>query len=229
MKRFAIIPAGGSGKRLGFETPKQFLKIGGKEIILHTLEPFFACEMIDEIIIAVSETYFDFAKKLFSEYRKIKPLEIVIGGKERQDSVFAALSSIENAEPTDFVVVHDAARAFLDISVLKNALEMAKNRGNAVVAIPARDTLAEVDENKIENYSDRSKIYYVQTPQIFTYKTLMNAMLKAKEENYIGTDESMLVKRYGERVFIAEGSSFNFKITTKEDLELAKKLIDTLS
>ncbi len=225
MKRFAIIPAGGSGKRLGFETPKQFLKIGGKEIILHTLKPFLECEFVDEIIVAVSQVYYDFANEIFTEPRKVKPVKVTLGGKERQDSVFAALSFIENAEPSDFIIVHDAARALLEKTVLENALKTAEEKGNAVVAIAARDTLATAKNNAVENYIDRSGAYYIQTPQIFKYETLFDAMRKAKEENFLGTDESSLVRRYGGTVYLSEGSPLNFKITTKEDLFLAKKIL----
>ncbi len=229
MKRFAVIPAGGSGKRFGSDTPKQFLKIAGKEIILYTLEPFLRCEKIDEIIVAVSESYLEFADNLFEQYRKIKPIKVVEGGKERQDSVFAALSFIKNAEPTDFIAVHDAARALLSKDVLEQALLDAARRGSAVVSIPARDTLAIAEAERVIDYANRSMIYYVQTPQIFQYGVLMNALRKAKEENFLGTDESSVVKKYGGDVFLSEGSPLNFKITHKEDLQLAEIILLSLN
>ena len=229
MKRFVIIPAGGSGKRFGSDTPKQFLKIAGKEIIRYTLEPFLRCEKIDEIIVAVHSNYIDFANKIFEEYRKIKPVKVVIGGKERQDSVFAALSFIKNAEPTDFIAVHDAARALLSKDILEQSLLAAERWGSAVVSIPARDTLAIAETGRVINYADRSKIHYVQTPQIFQYGVLMGAMKKAKEENFLGTDESSVVKKYGGEVFLSEGSPLNFKITHKEDLQLAEIILLSLN
>ncbi len=225
MKRFAIIPAGGSGKRLGTEIPKQFMKIDGKETILYTLRPFIECEMIDKIVVAVSESYLDYSRKLFAKFGTAKPIEVVIGGKERQDSVFAALSFIDEAEAEDFIVVHDAARALLPRFVLENALKFAESKGNAVAAIKARDTLAVSDKGKVTEYIDRSKIFYIQTPQIFKFKILKNAMQKAKEEGFLGTDESTLVRRFGEDVFLVEGSPLNFKITTKEDFMLAEAVL----
>jgi 2-C-methyl-D-erythritol 4-phosphate cytidylyltransferase len=134
----------------------------------------------------------------------------------------ALLSS--NADDDDLIVVHDAARALLPIQILTDSIAAAKQKGNALVCIKAKDTLIKGKESVIE-YLDRDEVYYVQTPQIFKYKELLNAMNKAVKENFIGTDESMLLKRMGKKVHIVEGSVFNFKITTKEDLHLFKQLI----
>lgn len=223
MRTFAIIPAGGKGKRTGKNLPKQYLKIFGKEIIAYTLEVFHKSPLIDEIIIAAEPSYFSRLLKIKEKYKLSKISKIIPGGKERQDSVFNALSAIQ-AKKTDIVLVHDAARPFLSAKILSEAIIAAKKKGNAVVCIKARDTLINGD-GCVENYINRDTVYYVQTPQIFKYADLTAAFEKAKAENFIGTDESALAKNAGFTVNIVEGSLLNFKITTADDIDVFKRLM----
>jgi len=229
MKLIAIIPAGGKGLRVGitakngFATPKQYLKINGKEIIVYTLQTFQKNKLIDRIIIAAEPEYFNFLIKLVKKYKLSKVKLIVEGGKTRQDSVYNAVSS-SVADDNDLLVVHDAARALLTDEVLTNAITVAKKKGNALVCFKAKDTLIR-GRQTVEEYVNRDEVYYVQTPQIFKYKELLNALSQAQRENFIGTDESMLIKRTGKKVHIAQGSVFNFKITTKEDVEMFRNLV----
>lgn len=223
MTTIAIIPAGGKGFRSGFSTPKQYLKVHGKEIIVYTLQTFQKNILVDRIIIAAEPEYFNRLIKLVKKYKLSKVNLIVEGGITRQHSVYNAVLSSE-AEANDLLIVHDAARAFLPDDVLTNAIITAKKKSNALVCIKAKDTL--IKGNRIvTEYLNRDEVYYVQTPQIFKYKDLYKALIKAEKENFIGTDESMLVKKIGKKVNIVEGSVFNFKITTKEDVELIKLLI----
>ncbi len=223
MKTYAIIPAGGKGIRSGSSAPKQYLKFNGKELIVYTIEVFQKNKHVDEIITAVSPSYFSLLQKLKKKYRLSKLTNIVEGGEKRQDSVFNALKSIL-ANKTDLIVVHDAARPLLPQDVLTNAIKTAKNKGNALVCLKARDTL--INGNKIvKDYLDRNEIYNVQTPQIFRYSDLMNAMNFAYQSKFYGTDESILISNLGKRIHLVEGSPLNFKITTKEDLQIFKKLI----
>ena len=145
------------------------------------------------------------------------------GGKERQDSVFNALSSVA-ADKRDLIIVHDAARPLLPINVLNNAVRTAEKKGNAVVCLEGNNTLIR-GKKYVEDYIPRDNVFYVQTPQIFRYGDLMKAMEKAFEENFYGTDESMLIKRMGRKVNITGGSGINFKVTTKEDLRLFESLV----
>jgi len=219
----AIIPAAGKGKRFGGTTPKQFLKINGKEILAYTLEIFQNAKNVDEIIVAASKEEFPRVKRLQKKYRLTKLTKIVEGGKERQDSVHNALVAA-NLNDNDLVVVHDAARPLLPPKVLQEAITVATKKGNALVCIQAKDTL--IEKTKSENtYLNRSHIYYVQTPQIFRYQQLLSAFEKAKIEKFVGTDESMLVQRTGAAIYLSEGSSLNFKVTTKDDFEMMKKLL----
>ena len=222
MTSIAIIPAGGKGFRSGYSTPKQYLKVHGKEIIVYTLQIFQKNKFIDEIIIAAEPEYFYHLIKLINKYKLSKVKLIVEGGSTRQQSVFNAVLASE-ANESDLIVVHDAARALLPSNILSDAIQLAKQKGNALVCIKAKDTLIK-GKNTVDEYLNRDEVYYVQTPQIFKYKDLRRALIKAEKENLVGTDESMLIRRTGKKVHIAQGSVFNFKITTKEDVDLFKKL-----
>lgn len=224
MNIYTIIPSGGSGKRANTETPKQYMKFNGKELIAYTLEVFQNCELIDQIIIAAQPDYFNLINNIKMKYNFSKISNIVPGGNERQDSVFNALSSI-SAEDDDLIAVHDAARPLLPSRVLINAINSGKEHGSVVVAIKAKDTIIKGSE-KIIDYIKRDNLYYVQTPQVFKYSILKKSMLKAKKDGFYGTDESMLVKKASYNVEIVEGDPVNFKITTESDLQLFSKLIN---
>ena len=223
MKTFAIIPAGGKGIRSGFAAPKQYLKFNGKELIVFTLEVFQKNKLVDKIIIAAERDYFPLLQKLVKKYKLTKVKQIVEGGNERQDSVYNALKSI-TADKNDLIIVHDAARPLLPSKILTGAISTAKEKGNALVCLKAKDTLVK-GGNIVDSYIDREEIYHIQTPQIFKYKDLLDAMNKAYKENFYGTDESMLVKRTGKKIYIVEGSLLNFKVTTKPDIELFKSVL----
>jgi 2-C-methyl-D-erythritol 4-phosphate cytidylyltransferase len=231
MKTFAIIPAGGKGKRSGAKVPKQYLKINGKELIVYTMEVFQKNKLVDEIVISAEPSYHHKIKQLIKKYSLTKVTSVVKGGRERQDSVYNALCSFpkgmdsqSSLSPNDLVVVHDAARVLLPSKVLTSALVVAKKKGNALVCIKAKDTLVK-GKTKVEEYLNRDEVYYVQTPQVFRYRDLKKAMDKAYKENYYGTDESMLASRIGIKANIVEGSVFNFKVTSKDDMELVGRLL----
>lgn len=224
MKTYAIIPSGGTGSRTGLNIPKQYVKVLDKELIAYTINQFQECENIDEIIIAAQPEYFELLNNIKMKYNFTKLTKIVEGGKERQNSVFNAFSSINFSSDDDLIVVHDAARPLLPIETLNNAIIKAKSKGSIVVAIKARDTLLNGNET-VDNYIDRKSVYYVQTPQIFRKDIFLTAMEKAQKDNFSGTDESMLVKNADFEVHIVEGSSLNFKVTTKDDIKILEKLL----
>jgi 2-C-methyl-D-erythritol 4-phosphate cytidylyltransferase len=226
MKTIAIIPAGGRGIRRGSSVPKQYIKYKKKELIVYTLEVFQHNDLIDEIIVSAEESYINLINKLKVKYNLSKITNVAEGGNERQDSVFNALKSAGEVSKNVLIVVHDAARPLLPQKVLSNAIKTAKQKGNAVVCIKAKDTLA-MGNNIVESFLDREEVYYVQTPQIFKYGILTEAMNNAAKKNLVGTDESMLVKEIGEKVNIVEGSVYNFKITSADDSEMFEKLVLT--
>lgn len=225
MRIFAIIPAGGKGTRSGYNIPKQFLKINGKEIIAYTLEVFEKNRSVNEIIISADPYYFKLLNKIKKKYSISKLARMVTAGKERQDSVYNGLNSLP-ASTGDLILVHDAVRPLLPAKVLSNAIKTAKVYGNALVCIKAKDTLIH-GKVLVGKYINRESVCYVQTPQIFEYSVLKKAMDKAFKDKFIGTDESMLVQRLNKKINIVEGSAFNFKLTSKEDIQLLSKLITT--
>jgi 2-C-methyl-D-erythritol 4-phosphate cytidylyltransferase len=220
MKTYAIIPAAGKGKRSGHSTPKQYLKIGGKELIAHTLETFQKNEFVNEIIVAVHPDYIKFLEKIKKKYNFSKISKIVKGGKERQDSVYNALLAID-AGKNDLIAVHDAARPLINQKTLTNAILTARRKGNALVCIEARDTLVK-GTDIVDSYIDRDEVYYVQTPQIFRYDDLMRAMQAAFAANLYATDESMLIQNLGLKINVVQGSLSNFKVTNADDIEFLK-------
>ena len=224
MKIFAVIPSGGTGSRANASMPKQYIRFDGKELIAHTLEIFQNCDLIDEIAVAVQKDYSILLKEIKEKYSLTKLANIIEGGEERQYSVFNALKSL-NASNEDLIVVHDAVRPLLPPDVLTSAIDAAKESGSAVVALKAKDTLIQGNET-VTAYVDRKEYYYAQTPQIFSYKILTEAMTKANEDKFLGTDESMLVHRLGHKIRIVEGSSLNFKITSRDDIKLFQKITE---
>jgi 2-C-methyl-D-erythritol 4-phosphate cytidylyltransferase len=223
MRIFAIIPAGGKGTRSGFNLPKQYLKINGKELIAYTLEVFQKNRSVDEIIISADPFYFKLLEKIKKKYSFSKLTGLVKAGKERQDSVYNGLLSL-SASARDIILVHDAVRPILPAKVLSDAIKTAKEKGNALVCIKAKDTLIR-GKDFVEKYIEREEVCYVQTPQIFEYSVIKKAMDIAFKNGFRGTDESMLVQRLNKKINIVEGSVFNFKITSKEDIKLLSKLI----
>ncbi len=223
MKTIAIIPSGGKGLRMGFNIPKQYVKVHGKEIIASTLQVFQNSSKIDEIAVSAQEDYFELLNEIKSNYSITKLKYIVKGGETRQDSVYNALNKVE-AGDNDLIAVHDAARPLLPIPLLDSAIDFARENNSVVVALQAKDTVIQ-GNNIVKDYLKRDEIYLAQTPQIFTYSILKTAFNKAYEENYQGTDESTLVKKAGFDVKIFPGSPINIKVTTKDDLKLYEILI----
>lgn len=223
METIAIIPAGGTGSRIGLNIPKQFYKIKGKELIAYTVEVFQKSREVDKIIIPAPKEYFKLLEVIKKKYRFSKITAIVEGGRERQDSVYNALMA-DKINADDLIAVHDAARPLLSKELLQKVLLAAKEKGNGVLAVKARDTLA-LGDKQIISYQDRDMMYYLQTPQVFKYSDLLDAFNCAKKENFTGTDESMLIQRTGRKVNIVESSYVNFKITTPEDLQMFKRFV----
>lgn len=223
MRTFAIIPAAGKGKRSGLSIPKQYLKFNNKELIVYTLEVFQKNKSVDEIIIAAHSDYFALLEKIKKKYKLTKISKIVKGGKERQDSVYNALLSI-NADKDDLVAVHDAARPLLLQKILTDAILTARKKGNALVCIKARDTLVK-GTDIVDTYIDRENVFYVQTPQVFGYKDLMRGMETAYAADFWATDESMLIQNLGLKINIVNGSLSNFKVTTEDDLDFLRKCL----
>ncbi len=223
MKTIAIIPSAGLGRRFQSHIPKQFLKINGIEILVHTLLKFQRAKYVDEIIVASHKDFIEKTKRLVDKYRITKVQKIVIGGRERQDSVYAALRSID-AKSQDLICVHDAVRPLIKSKEIDELIEFASKKKSVIAAKRAVDTI-KTGEKFVESTLDRNKIWLVQNPQVFTHKILLAAFNKAFEENFYGTDEASLVERLGNKIYFYEIKSENRKITHIEDLSFARHIL----
>jgi 2-C-methyl-D-erythritol 4-phosphate cytidylyltransferase len=221
MKVSAIIPIAGHGKRFGGNIPKQFLKIGDQTIAEMTLQKFVSIADIDSGVVIVSETERAKSEKLFRNVDGFeKKFKIVIGGIERQDSVYNGLKVLPS--DTDIVVVHDGVRPLASSHLIINSIQSAIRTGACIAAIPVKDTIKRVKDSKVLETIPRKDLWQIQTPQSFRYDMLMDAHEKAKRENYYSTDESALIEWSGHTVTIIEGEPQNVKITTSADLEFCR-------
>jgi 2-C-methyl-D-erythritol 4-phosphate cytidylyltransferase len=224
----AIIPAAGSGTRLGGQTPKQFIELAGAPIIIHTLRRCEACAEIDALAVALPAGESEPFRALASAHGLRKPLRLVSGGRERSDSILHALDAIADLQP-DIVAVHDAVRPLVTPAQISAVIARAREVGAAILALPATDTVKEVADGLIQRTLERRRIYRAQTPQAFRYELLRRANLEARAAGLPAeamTDDALLVERLGLPVAIIEGSARNLKITTPEDLLLAEKLFE---
>ena len=218
-----IFPAAGQGKRMGLGFNKIFTELSGKPILIQTLLTFSRCDCVDELIIAVDINEMEIIRKVLSKIPKLKPYKIVAGGSERQYSVYNGLMAVDPA--SDIVLVHDAARPLISETVIQNVINEVMISGSAVCAVPVKDTTAEINEmGFIERVPDRNKLWAIQTPQGFKKEILIEAHKKAQEDNFLGTDESSLVRRTSHAVKLVMGDYNNIKVTTPTDLVIAEML-----
>lgn len=219
----AIILAGGKGKRMNYEKSKQFILIKEKPVLVYTLEKFINNKNIDEVILVLPEDEVEYCKTEVLEKYSIHVDKIVIGGKERQDSVFNALKELKN---TDIVLIHDGARPFISDKIINEGIKYADIYGAAAPGVMPKDTIKVKDNNNISiSTPDRSKLVAVQTPQCFKFEEIFNCHQKVKKDNIVVTDDTSVVEQYGYQVYLYDGEYTNIKITTPDDLILAERLI----
>lgn len=215
-----IIPAAGSGKRMGGGTAKQFLPLGGEPVLRRTVRLFSASPLVDEIVLAAG----DVAATVEMVGDLPKVTRIVQGGAERQDSVWAALQVV-HSRPR-LICVHDAARPLLTPETLHGILQAAADHPAQVVAVPVKDTIKIAGPDGLVTATpDRASLWSVQTPQVFWVETLVAAFKRAQAEGFRGTDCASLVERAGVPVRIYPGEPTNLKLTTPEDLLLAEAIL----
>lgn len=219
-----IIPAAGSGNRMGRNYNKLFILLAEKPLLWHTLKAFDGCEGLKEIILAIRpEDEPDIQAMLEGEDFTV-PIRKVIGGETRQESVYNALTAVE--EHCDSVWIHDGARPFVNPKVLSELKEAVKTASNAVLGVPAKDTVKCVDgQGYVAETLDRSSLWMIQTPQVFNKIQLLDANLRALQGEFQGTDDASLMEWAGYPVAVIQGDYFNIKITTPEDLVLAEAIL----
>lgn len=221
----ALIPAAGRGQRMGLDTEKQFLPLGGKPLLAYTLARFEATPAIDRIVVVVPSGREAFCRREIvvpGGMRKVT--HIVAGAETRQRSVMAGFSCLD--QDVDVVVIHDGARPFVTPSLIQAAVDAAAAVGSSVAAIPESDTLKRVSTSgTVIETVDRRNLWRAQTPQAFRRAILQQALAYAAEHNLDATDEASIVEWLSWPVRIFPGSVRNFKITSPDDLVLAEFLL----
>jgi 2-C-methyl-D-erythritol 4-phosphate cytidylyltransferase len=226
----AIIPAAGLGRRFGKGKRKQYMDLSVRPLLAWVLEALEAHPRIRDIITVAREEDLPILKDILVSGRYDKVREPVIGGDERQDSVYNALKAIES--PAPLTLVHDAVRPFLSQSLITRTLEATVGHDGAIVAVRPKDTIKQGITNQssrvimVERTIDRPSLWSVQTPQVFRSDILRSAYEDAMKNSVYSTDDSALVERMGGRVAIVEGYYENIKVTTPEDMAIADAIIN---
>jgi 2-C-methyl-D-erythritol 4-phosphate cytidylyltransferase len=200
---------------------KQMLELGGVPLLVHTLKRFEACNAVDQVILVLQPNLTSEVLSLMPKHNLKKIIRVVGGGAERQDSVYRGLQVV-NAETAGIVLVHDAARPFIQPDEIRAVIERAENKGAAIMASPAVDTIKQVKQSTIRRTLNRQFIYLAQTPQAFRYAIIKEAYDRAFAEGFRATDDAQLVERLGHKVSVVEGSQVNIKITRPFDLKIAE-------
>ena len=221
----ALVPAAGMGRRMGRTVAKQFLPLGDKPMLAHTLLAFQRSSEIDEIILILSQEDMEHClRDVIEAFHLTKVRTLVVGGKERQDSVFNGIQKLE--KDAAVVLVHDGVRPFVTADMIKECVDLARKGECVTVGVPLKDTIKEVDDHgKILRTLDRGRLWAIQTPQAFPAKALRKAHEESYKKKFTGTDDATLVERNGLAVRVIMGSYENIKITTPEDLVLAEEIL----
>lgn len=239
----AIIVAAGQGLRFGADLPKQFLLLHNRPVLVHSLERLECAPMITQIVLVVAKEWVSYlGREIVGRFHFEKIREIVPGGKERQDSVFAGLQALAQPPSTteskssqrqtkrtaykskspEIVVVHDAVRPLFSLSLLERVIKGCDIFDACIPGLPPRDTVKRVEGDRVIETVPRERLRLAQTPQAFRCQTLVQAFEMACTTNFHGTDEAALIERFGGRVGWIDGEETNLKITTPRDLQIAE-------
>ena len=222
-KNTAIVLAAGQGKRMNSSVQKQFLEIGGKPLLYYSLRCFQESPLIRDVILVTGEDMISYCQtEIVSRYDFTKVRKVVAGGRERYDSVYRGLLACTDC---DYVLIHDGARPFITEEILQRGMEGVRETGACVIGMPSKDTVKLLDPSGfVADTPNRSMVWTIQTPQIFSYKLIRGAheSIRQKDMSAI-TDDAMVVEQEtGANIRLVEGSYRNLKITTPEDLDIAE-------
>ena len=218
----AIVPAAGTGSRMGGSSPKQFLRLGGVPVLVRTLRILAGRRVVRGIVLVAPPAAVERTRRLLARHRVPRVLAVVPGGAERQESVWLGLQAVPPA--ADLVVVHDGVRPFITGTLVRDVVEAARRFGAAICGIPVRETVKRHREGFVEATVDRGGLWLIQTPQAFRRTLLWEAHEKARRDGFLGTDDAVLVERLGVPVRMVAGLQENLKITTPDDLARARVL-----
>ena len=225
MKITAIIAAAGFGERFGEK--KQLKLLNGRPLLFHTIQPFIKSELISEILVVVPKEDVIQVSREFKSTLTSKKIEVITGGKTRQESVNNGLK-ISDKE-SELICVHDGVRPFVTLSLIEKVIKASMEHDGAILAAPSSDTIKKIMGDQILETLPRETIWRAQTPQVFSKAALEEAIQIAIDENLEGTDESSILEKIGYQIGFIEGSPLNIKITTKEDWIFAKAIYKELN
>lgn len=221
----AIIVAAGQGVRMGNPVPKQYLTLGDHPILAYSLMAFNLCRCVDNLFLVVPEADMDYCRhKIVAPLKLNRDIKLVPGGPQRQLSVYNGLREIEDRR--GIVVIHDGVRPFVTPEHIQICIRGAEETGACILGIPVADTLKKVNRSGlIDNTIERKGVWQAQTPQAFAYELITRAHEKARVDGLIASDDALLVEHLGHKVKMVTGNSNNLKITTPEDLRIARAMI----
>ena len=220
----AVLPAGGLGKRMGGNIPKQLMVLGGKPVYRYSLETFLSMDEIAEVVMAVPADWKDhFEKEIFSDNASDEiraKMKIVVGGAERWQSVENGVNALTSK--AEFVLVHDVARPFISKEIIRDVCKTLVTKGSCLVAKPAVDTIKIAKDGCVQQTIDRNTVWMAQTPQAASIALLkkLYGRIAAEPLNFTPTDEASILEYFGENVYIVKGNNLNDKLTTPEDFEI---------
>jgi 2-C-methyl-D-erythritol 4-phosphate cytidylyltransferase len=216
----AVVPAGGMGLRMGTTQPKQYLSLAGLPLFLHTLRALLSGGAVSRVVLAVPGDRVEATRHVLRRHRFDRAIDVLEGGPSRQESVWGGLQAVP--ADTRWVVVHDAVRPFITGNLVERLLEAARRVGAATCGLQVRDTVKRVTGDTVHTTVDRDGLWLTQTPQVFRRDLLWEAHDKARCDGFVGTDDAMLVERLGAPVAMVAGLPYNIKITTPDDLRIAR-------
>ena len=230
MKATVLIPAAGTGRRMGGSVRKQYLELSGKPILAHTITLFENHPLVESIYPIVPRDDISYCQQqILDRYGSSKVHRIVSGGAERQDSVRNGLDALvkdgfdQSKRP---IIIHDGARPLFDCKQLSALIEIVRTTGACIIGVPVKDTIKTVENNRITGSPERSRLWQAQTPQGFQYQLIRSAFDRADEDGFTATDDASLLERLGHPVQILEGDYRNIKVTTPEDILIAVALLE---
>lgn len=221
-----ILLAAGQGKRMGASQNKILLHLLGKPVIVYSIEAFLQDKACGHIILVVQSDEEQQMRRILRKYfpRPRCHITVVVGGAERQDSVFQGLQALK--QPDSYVFVHDGARPFIVRPLLKNLYQTVTATKAAILGVPVKDTIKRVDAGQVVETIPRDALWQVQTPQAFLGTELMTVHQQAQADQYFGTDDASLIEQYSERkISLVLGSYENIKLTTPDDMLLGEAIL----
>ncbi len=228
IKATVLIPAAGTGRRMGGSVRKQYLELCGRPILAHTLTLFEDHPLIENIYPIVPSADISYCQEqIIDRYGFSKVQQIIAGGADRQASVRNGLDALAKDgfnQPQRPILIHDGARPLFDSQRLSALLESIDKIGACIFGVPAKDTIKDVENNKIVGSPDRNRLWQAQTPQGFQYQLIRNAFDQADADGFVATDDASLLERLGCPVQVLEGDYRNIKVTTPEDILIAEAL-----